>query len=70
MILLINFQMNLIYNSLFLSNVSQSANIDELKELFEKVGKLVHFEISNGQGSKINQKATLNSRILKLLKRL
>jgi RNA recognition motif-containing protein len=62
--------MNRRYNRLFVSNVSQSANLDELKELFEKVGKLVHFEISNGQGSKINQKATSNSRILKLLKRL
>jgi hypothetical protein len=61
--------MNRRYNRLFVSNVSQSANIDELKELFEKVGKLAHFEISNGQGTKTKQKATLNSRILKLLKR-
>jgi hypothetical protein len=48
--------MNRRYNRLFVSNVSQSANLDDLKEMFEKVGKLAHFEIANGQGTKINKR--------------
>ena len=48
--------MNRRYNRLFVSNVSQSSNLDELKELFEKVGKLAHFEIANGQGTKNNER--------------
>lgn len=38
--------MNRRYNRLFVSNVSSSANLDELKELFEKVGKLVNYDIT------------------------
>jgi hypothetical protein len=40
--------MNRRYNRLFVSNVNSSANIDELKSLFEKVGTLAFFEIQNG----------------------
>lgn len=38
--------MNRRYNRLFVSNVSSSGNLDELKELFEKVGKLAYFDIT------------------------
>ena len=44
----INTIMNRRYNRLFVSNVSLTANIDELKELFEKCGPLALFEIQNG----------------------
>ena len=40
--------MNRRYNRLFVSDVSTSGDLDELKELFEKVGNLVNFEIKNG----------------------
>ena len=37
--------MNLRYNRLFVSNVSAGANMDDLKDLFEKVGKLAYFDL-------------------------
>ena len=42
--------MNRRYNRLFVSNVSSSANLEDLKELFTKVGKVEYFEITNGSG--------------------
>jgi len=37
--------MNRRFNRLFVSNVSTSANLDDLKDLFEKVGKLAFFNL-------------------------
>ena len=47
---IINILMNRRYNRLFVSNVSSTANLDDLKDLFEKCGTVALFEIQNGQG--------------------
>ena len=45
--------MNRRYNRLFVSNVSPTANPEDLKELLEKCGKLALFEVINGSGNLI-----------------
>lgn len=46
--------MNRRYNRLYISNISTSGSLDDLKELLEKCGKVVLFEIENGKGKLFN----------------